>query len=153
MKFFGFFHNTISKCYTLIGKNPPLPVHSLYFSPSMKLKLFHLHYGTPCTCVHNQADHFRPYSSPYHEKVLCVLKSFHSSVDLNKVRNFFCVECWNTLQKFDMSVNSLPIESLLDFLINKKKINKFLPEKPDLLQNYFCLQLFEMFDMRMIHRE
>ena len=52
-----------------------------------------------------------------------------------------------------MSVNSLPIESLLDFLINKKKINKFLPEKPDLLQNYFCLQLFEIFDLRMIQRE
>ena len=46
---FRIFGNRISKCYNLIGKNLPLPAHSLYYSLSMQLKLFHLHYETPCT--------------------------------------------------------------------------------------------------------
>ena len=45
---FRIFGNIISKCYNLIGKKLPLPAHSLYYSPSMQLKLFHHHYKTPC---------------------------------------------------------------------------------------------------------
>ena len=47
MKFLGFFQNTISKCYDLIGKNTPLPTNSSYSSPSMKLKLLLSHIKTP----------------------------------------------------------------------------------------------------------
>ena len=50
MELLGIFGNTISKCKDLIGKSAPLPDHSLYSSPSMELKLFHLHYETPCIC-------------------------------------------------------------------------------------------------------
>ena len=57
------FGNTISKCYNLIEKKLPLPAHSLYYSLSMQLKLFHLHYETPCTKQKQiEADHFRPKS-------------------------------------------------------------------------------------------
>ena len=36
-----------------LKKSTPLLAHSLYSSPSMKLKLFHLDYGTPCTKFSN----------------------------------------------------------------------------------------------------
>ena len=47
----GIFGSTILKCKDLIEKSTPLPAHSLYSSPSIKLKLYFNHYESPCIIV------------------------------------------------------------------------------------------------------